>query len=83
MILKYITDLAAQKNIREIGISIEDGTKIGCKDMHLVNLRFKGKNISILVSQSDVNQITNGSNSDRLEVQIRSALDRLACSLDS
>ena len=83
MIQKYVADLAAKNGISELRVSHENGVRLGCKGMHLVNLGSNGKYVSALVSQSDIFGLQNGSECVQLNMKIQTALDRLKLLLES
>jgi hypothetical protein len=77
MIREYITILAAQSGIHLSGVSVIDGRKVGCSNAHLLNLIADGNLISTLVQQSELEELQNGLNCERLEIKIKSALFRM------
>jgi hypothetical protein len=58
-------------------VSIVDGLTVGCKDLHILNMVSKGKTVSALAYENELNDIQNGSPNDHLELKIRYALERL------
>jgi hypothetical protein len=83
MIQDYAADMAAQIGIQKLKVSLVNGIRLGCKDMHLVNLGSMGKYVSTLVFQSDLNSLQSASECVQLEIKIRSALDRLKMLLET
>jgi hypothetical protein len=77
MIREYIVDLAEQSNIKLLGVTIIEGSKLSCRDAHMVFLSAKRCIVNALVYQSDLDNLQYGNCSDRLELSISSALSRL------
>ncbi len=77
MIEKTVRNIAAELGIRPPKASITDGRRLGCRDMHLMTLEFASKKASVLIFESDLDQLRNSICSDRLEENIRTALTRL------
>jgi hypothetical protein len=77
MIREYATDLAAQVGIKLSRVSVIEGRRVGCLDVHLLHLAAGGQLVSALVYQSELDELKNGSYCERLEFKIRSALSRL------
>lgn len=82
MITEYVTDLAGQMSIPLTRVSTVEGSKVGCLDVHLLNMSSKGKTVSALVYKSELDEIQNGIQSERLELKVRSALGRLKIMLE-
>ena len=83
MIDKYVSDFAAQMGIHKLKISVTDGTRLGCRDMHLINYTSGSKLVGGLIHHSELKHLQKGIISHKLEIQIRSALTRLKQLLDS
>jgi hypothetical protein len=77
MIRAYAADLAAQVGIKLSQVSIVEGRRIGCLDVHLVHLAAEGQRISTLVYQSELDELQSYYSCERLELKIRAALLRL------
>jgi hypothetical protein len=77
MIQDYAKDIAAQMGIQLSRVSIFAGHKVGCIDVHLLNLSSNGKTVSAMVNQSDLDNLQNGTDYDHLEMKVRAALCRL------
>jgi hypothetical protein len=82
MIEEYVTDLAKQMGISLSRVSTVEGSKVGCLDMHLLNMSSKGKTVSALIFKSELDELVNGKQDDRLELKVRSALGRLILSIE-
>jgi len=83
MIEEFATNLAKQKGITLTSVSLADGQMMGCQNVYILEISSKGRLVSKLVHQSDLNNFQNNSPCDRLEVIIRSALTKLATLLDN
>lgn len=77
MIQEYVNSLAAQMGIQLLKVSVVDGRDVGCLDVHLLHLSSTDQNISILVRQSDLDELSGETGCDKLEQKIRTALSRL------
>lgn len=77
MIQEYAADLAAQMGIQLSQVSVVEGRRVGCLDVHLLNLAIDDHRVSTLVYQSELDDLQGGSYCERLELKIRSALSRL------
>jgi hypothetical protein len=82
MIQEYVTDLATQLGIRLSRVSIIEDRKLGCKDVHLLNLAANATWSINVVSQSELDELQSGACCDRLETKIRAALSRLRILLE-
>jgi hypothetical protein len=78
----FSADIADQMGIQLSKIAFVEGNKVGCLDIHLLNLSTKGKLVSVLAYQSDVDNLLSGKSNDRLETKIRTALSRLKIMLE-
>ena len=83
MIREYVADLAAQTGIKLSRVSVVEGRRIGCLDMHLLHLAADGQLVSTLVYQSELDELQSDSCSERLELKIRTALSRLQLLLET
>lgn len=81
MITAYVKDIAIQMNVPVTGVTTVEGSKVGCLDVHLLNISSKGKVVSVLLYQKELDELQNGVHSDRLEVKVGSALIRLRMQL--
>jgi len=79
----YVSDLAAQMGIHKLKISVTDGTRLGCRDMHLINYASGSTLVGGLIHQSELEYLQKGIINHKMEIQIRSALVRLKQLLDS
>jgi hypothetical protein len=77
MISDYVNSLAVQMGIHLSKVSVIDGRDVGCLDVHLLRLSSSDQNVSVLVRQSDLDELMGDSGCDKLEQKIRSALSRL------
>ena len=77
MINNFVNGLASQMGIHLSRLSVVEGRRVGCLDVHLLNLAFNEHSVSTLVYQSELDHISSGSHCERLEVKVRSALSRL------
>jgi hypothetical protein len=82
-IIKFTSDIADQMGIDLSKIDLVEGNKVGCLDIHLLNISTKGKLVSVLAYQADVDNLLNGKPNDRFEMKIRTALSRLKIMLDT
>ena len=73
----YVHDLATQMGVPLTTVSVIDGRRVGCVDVSLLKLTANGQTVMALVSQVDIENLSNGEYSDLLETKIRSALSRL------
>lgn len=83
MIKEYTADLAAQMGIRLSRISVIEGKRVGCFDVHLLNLAADDQRVSTLVYQSELDKLHNGICNELLEVKIRGALSKLQILLET
>jgi hypothetical protein len=77
MIQGYVADIAAQKGIPLLRVSLVEGRTVGCLDVYLLHLAAERQMVSALVYQSELDNLYSGSPCDRLEVKVRVALSRL------
>ncbi len=82
MIQKYISDLAAKMGIKLTRIDLVDGASVGCLDVYLLKIGTTTAKTEALLYQADVNSLTQGIPSDRLETRVRTALARLQNTLE-
>lgn len=82
MIKEFATGLAAKSGIQLSRVSVVEGRRIGCLDVHLLHLAADNQLVSALVYQSELDELKNSSSCDRLEVKIQSALARLQLLLE-
>lgn len=77
LIKEYATGIAAQMGVHLTKITVIDGHRVGCLDVHLLSFANFNKVASAIVYQTDLSKLQNGFQCDRLETSIRSALSRL------
>lgn len=77
IIREYATGIAAQMGVNLTKISVIEGPRIGCLDVHLLNLTSGNTVSSALVYQTELSRLQNGFQCDRLETKIRAALSRM------
>jgi hypothetical protein len=77
MIKEYVSDIAEQMGISSVEVSLVEGSTVGCVDTHLLQISFKNQMVSALVYQSELDNLLKGIKSDRLDLKIRAALERL------
>jgi hypothetical protein len=82
MMKEYVVDLALQMGIRLSQVTVIEGRRVGCLDVHLLNLAADGQRASTLVYQSELDELQSGSYCERLEMKVRSALTRLQMMLE-
>jgi hypothetical protein len=81
-IRKYFKELASEMGINLLQVSVIEGRKVGCLDVHLVNLVADGQRVSTLVYQSEFDELQNELSCLRLEIKIKAALSRLKILLE-
>ena len=74
MIQEYVRDIAAQMKIQVSKVSVVEGRKVGCLDVHLLNVTSNDRLVSVLVYQSELDKLQIGERCERLESRIRTAL---------
>ena len=77
MLTEMVNDLAAQVGLQLSKVSLVEGDRLGCTDTCLLNMSAKGHIVSALIYQTDIDNLKQGINIDRLELRIRAALSRL------
>jgi hypothetical protein len=77
MIQKYAIKLAEQSGIQLSGVSVIEGSKVGCSNTHLLHLIADGNLVSALVQQSELEELQSSSYCEGLEIKIKTALSRL------
>ncbi len=77
MIEKTVKDIAAELNMHAPKVSITDGRRLGCRDMHMLTLEFGSKRSTVLIFQTDLDQLRNSIFCERLDENIRTAITRL------
>ena len=83
MIKEYAAGLAAQVGIKLSRVSVVEGRRVGCLDVHLLHLDAEGQRVSALVYQSELDELQSRSCCERLELKIRAALSRLQMLLEA
>jgi hypothetical protein len=74
LIQEYVRDIAAQMKIQVSKVSVVEGRKVGCLDVHLLNVTSGDRLVSVLVYQSELDKLQIGERCERLESRIRTAL---------
>jgi hypothetical protein len=82
MIHDFVNDIAVQMKMKLSRISVVEGHRVGCLDMHLLKLASKGQVVSALLHQTELENLREGKSCDRLELKVRSALTRLQLLLE-
>ena len=82
MIQEYVSNLANKMGIELSQISIVDGNQLGCLDVFLLKISIKLHTVDALIYKTDIENLENGENCDRLEVRTRATLSRLQMMLD-
>jgi len=82
VIEKHTYDVATQMGIKLSRVSIVEGRRVGCADVHLLNLAAGGQRVSTLVYQSELDELQSSVSCERLEMKIRTALLRLQMLLE-
>ena len=77
MIRDYAADIAAQMKVQLSNVTVVEGRNLGCCDAHLLKLHGDGQQVSVLLYQSELDELQSNFVGDRLEQRIRSALSRL------
>ena len=77
MIKEYVSDLASQMGITLYRIVFTEGSSLHCRDAHLLCICSGSRLVSEVVRQSDIDALWNGADNKMLELQVRSALERL------
>lgn len=77
MLTEMVNDIASQVGLQLSKVSLVEGQRLGCTDTCLLNMGSKGHIVSALIYQTDIDNLKNGTDVDRLELRIRAALSRL------
>jgi hypothetical protein len=77
MIRDYAADIASQMKVQLSDVTVVEGRNLGCCDAHLLKLSGDGQQVSVLLYQSELDELQSNFVGDRLEQRIRSALSRL------
>jgi len=83
MVKEYVAKLAVEKGIHLSGVSVIEGRKLGCHDAHLLQLVADGNLVSVLLYQSELNELESNFVGVLLEQRIQSALLRMQNLLES
>jgi hypothetical protein len=83
MIREYTAKLAEQLGIQLSGISVTEGRMVGCNDAHPLHLTANGNLVSVLIQQSELEELQSSSYCERLEIKIKTALSRLQIMLET
>jgi len=73
----FISDAALKLEMELSNVLLVDGMSLGCTDIDLVNITSNGRDVGVLIFQSDLESLANGIACERLEFGITSALSRL------
>jgi hypothetical protein len=82
MIKELAHNLGSEMGVKLSRVSIVDGTRLGCLDVHLLHLSIGEHLTSALVHQSELDNLLSGNPGHRLETKIRDALLRLKAMLE-
>jgi hypothetical protein len=82
MIKKYVNDLSAEMGIKLKKIAVVDGRDVGCLSVSLLHLSAADQLVSVLVHQSELDDLQKNITCDRLELKVRSALSRLQVKME-
>lgn len=77
MIRDYVADIASQMEVQLSNVTLKEGRQFDCFDAHELNLEADGKMISVLLYQSELDQLQSNIVSVWLEQRIRSVLSKL------
>ena len=77
MIRDYVTKIASQFKVQLSNIILIEGRQLDCLDAHELKLEADGKQISVLLYQSELNELQSNSVSVWLEQRIKSAMLKL------
>jgi hypothetical protein len=77
MIEKYVYNLADQMGIQLSEVSLTDGSNLGCKDVHMLNISTDEALVSTLLFRLDILALENGNECPGLELKMRKTLLRL------
>jgi len=77
MVREHATAIAAQMKVQLSDIAVVEGRSLGCFDAHLLKLAADGQQVSLLLCQSELDELQSDFVGDKLELRIRSALSRL------
>jgi hypothetical protein len=77
MIEEYVSDLASQMGVNLYKIVFTEGCSLSCRDAHLLCLCTKNRLVCEFIHQSDIDALRSGADREKLEVKVRSALEKL------
>jgi hypothetical protein len=77
MIQEYVSGLAGERGIKLSGVSVIDGTPLGCRNMWILKMSSNFHLVSTLIDQSDLEKLQKGLDCDRLELKVWVAMSRL------
>ena len=77
MLTRYVKDIANQIGIKLTKVSLVDGQRLGCIDVHLLKLSTRGHNLEKLIYKTDLEMLAQGVDCPRLDIILRSALSQL------
>jgi hypothetical protein len=82
MLQNLAHNLASDLGVALTRVSIVNGTRLGCLDVHLLHMSSGRHLSSALIHQSEIDSLHKGEQTGRLETKIRDALTRLKELLD-
>jgi hypothetical protein len=77
MIEKYVSGIADQMGMKLSKVSLIGGKSLGCLDAHSLMMSTKKCNVSVMIHQTDLDNLENKVACDVLELRIQQALLRL------
>ena len=77
MIEEYATNIAVEMGFKLSDVTVVEGRRVGCTDMHLLNLTANGQQVSALIHQTELDELEVDSSSERLSMKLHFALTRL------
>lgn len=77
---EYVSTVAEQDVIQQLDVSLVDGVRLGCGGMYLMNLTTDTLVVSELIYKEDLDKLIHGNISDRIQVKINSAFNKLQMS---
>ena len=82
MVKTFVTGIASQAGIHLSKVVLVEGNKLGCLDTHLMKLSSGEHLVSVLIYQSDIDNLLNGDSTDRFETKLRITLLKLQKQLE-
>jgi len=77
---EYVSSVAEQDGIPQLDVSLVDGIRLGCCGLYLLNLTTDSRVVSELIYKEDLDKLISGNTSDRIQVKINSAFNKLQMS---